>query len=111
MNAMFSYRDYAFCRRFWAYFGCDPFTCNKIGNLFPQVSHFSPPVDLLPILTGPLEMELLTWTGMIMFLDGLLYCITFLPLKTIAVLWDMCVAYRHKPVSLYPKQLYVLVQV
>jgi hypothetical protein len=62
-------------------------------------------------VTGPVEMEYLTWTGIIMFLDGLLYCLTFLPLKTIAALRDICIGHRQEKATLYPKQLYVLVQV
>ena len=63
--------------------------------------------------TAPLQMELLIWTGFLMFVDGLLYCVTFLPLKLVSiaarVVRDFFAGERRARLS--PKQLYAVVQV
>ncbi|KNC80158.1 hypothetical protein SARC_07471 [Sphaeroforma arctica JP610] len=47
----------------------------------PEVEGENSPEKLLSIILGPIEMEKLVWRGCLMFQDGLLYCVTILPIR------------------------------
>eukprot|EP01134_Creolimax_fragrantissima_P006763 CFRG6763T1 len=47
----------------------------------PEVEGERSPETLLPIILGPIHMEMLVWRGCFMFQDGLLYCVTILPIR------------------------------